>query len=309
MEKTCSKRPTSIVHRSHEATNRTGLAVPCLTWRSYVPQQTHEHSQHPGTPPHAGARTTTGRDVSAFRCPGWPTLRQLGPGHVGRNPIYQEILRCHQEMVDVDWKLLILDSTFWVAEAWERIVCHSAFNLKCWQIVCEKSPNPDVGVQIHPKPPHREQSLLLDSTSASQCTLKVLKSNVEMWLTHSNRFNNYLYVTGVYLPRTWLTGPHVFSFGSWTLSESTWGVVELWMLHCSDICMKYTEILSEDVWTIVSSAPLSDLHTYVGAYMCCLYCLYMFARDIKDIYNQELQSPDVTKIVHIYSMIFLDKLW
>ena len=70
MEKTCSKRPTSIVHRSHEATNRTGLAVPCLTWRSYVPQQTHEHSQHPGTPPHAGARTTTGRDVSAFRCPG-----------------------------------------------------------------------------------------------------------------------------------------------------------------------------------------------------------------------------------------------
>ena len=165
MEKTCSKRPTSIVHRSHEATNRTGLAVPCLTWRSYVPQQTHEHSQHPGTPPHAGARTTTGRDVSAFRCPGWPTLRQLGPGHVGRNPIYQEILRCHQEMVDVDWKLLILDSTFWVAEAWERIVCHSAFNLKCWQIVCEKSPNPDVvGVQIHPKPPHREQSLLLDST-------------------------------------------------------------------------------------------------------------------------------------------------
>ena len=123
-----------------------------------------------------------------------------------------------------------------------------------------------------------------------------------MWLTHSNRFNNYLYVTGVYLPRTWLTGPHVFSFGSWTLSESTWGVVELWMLHCSDICMKYTEILSEDVWTIiiVSSASLSDLHTYVGAYMCCLYCLYMVMRDIKDLYNQELQSPDVTKRVHIY---------
>lgn len=39
------------------------------------------------------------------------------------------------------------------------MVAKSAFNLKCWQIVCEKSPNPDVGVQIHPKPPHREQSL------------------------------------------------------------------------------------------------------------------------------------------------------
>jgi len=73
---------------------------------------------------------------------------------------------------DATKRWLMLTGSFWF---WIRLlgllklekdmVANFAFNLKCWQIVCEKSPNPDVGVQIHPKPPHKEQSLLLDSTN------------------------------------------------------------------------------------------------------------------------------------------------